>query len=456
MTLCVKEMYNKLRLLFAGGSERSVRVKKNIVASAIMKILDMIVHLALVPLTLGYLNAYEYGIWLTLSSVLIWIDSFDIGLGNGLRNNLAIALAHDDKEKARGLVSTTAFMLLAIVVVIFLVFSIVSLFVDWYSLLNVNREVVCNLGNVVYYTFIFFCLNFSLRFIGNIYQAQQMPSVNSLMNLCAHTFSLIVIFFLTKTVPGELLYVALAYSAATPLVYLLCYPITFRKLYPFLSPSVSFFKKEYLKVLMSQGVLFFLLQLTGIVFFSLTNLIISNLFGPDQVTSYNISYKYFSVVLIVFNMLMGPIWSAATNAYALGEMDWIKNTLNKLLNIFILFVAGVIVMIILSNEVYHLWVGDEVVIPITMSLLMGFYVLIIQYSSIYSSILYGIGKLRILTISSIVYAIIFYPLCIGLSKPFGVTGVLMGMCLIHLSGAVLNTIQLKKLINNTATGIWSK
>ena len=45
------------------------------------------------PITLNCLTQYEYGIWLTINSVLVWIDSFDIGLGNGLRNQLTKSIA---------------------------------------------------------------------------------------------------------------------------------------------------------------------------------------------------------------------------------------------------------------------------------------------------------------------------------------------------------------------------
>ena len=57
------------------------------------------IYLLLVPITLGYLNPYEYGVWLTLNSILVWFNSFDIGLGNGLRNKLTIALAENDLKK---------------------------------------------------------------------------------------------------------------------------------------------------------------------------------------------------------------------------------------------------------------------------------------------------------------------------------------------------------------------
>ncbi|MDE7189740.1 MAG: hypothetical protein K2N96_06305, partial [Muribaculaceae bacterium] len=83
---------------FFKGEERTVKAKKNILASILIKGIDAVVYLLLVPVTLGYLNPYEYGIWLTLNSMLMWINSFDIGLGNGMRNKLAEAIAQNNKD----------------------------------------------------------------------------------------------------------------------------------------------------------------------------------------------------------------------------------------------------------------------------------------------------------------------------------------------------------------------
>lgn len=79
------------------GDKRSALLKKNIAGSFFIKGWNCIVQLLLVPLTLNCLNQYEYGIWLTINSILIWIDQFDIGLGNGLRNKLAESIAQNDK-----------------------------------------------------------------------------------------------------------------------------------------------------------------------------------------------------------------------------------------------------------------------------------------------------------------------------------------------------------------------
>lgn len=72
---------------------RSSLVRKNIAGSILIKGWGCIVQLLLVPATLKSLNQYEYGVWLTISSILLWVDQFDIGLGNGLRNKLAEAVA---------------------------------------------------------------------------------------------------------------------------------------------------------------------------------------------------------------------------------------------------------------------------------------------------------------------------------------------------------------------------
>ncbi len=430
--------------------------KKNILAAIVIKGADTLVYLLLVPLTLGYLNAYEYGIWLTLSSILVWINSFDIGLGSGLRNKLGTSMAEGDRDKARGYVSTTFFMLLLLTVILFTVFSLVIYSLDWYSILNVDPDTVGDLSEVVFSSFLFFCLNFLFRFVGNVYQALQLPAVNNLIGLGGHILSLVAILVLRHTVPGSLFLVAIVYSAAFPMVYLLCYPVTFFKLYPYLAPSFRFFRKDYLKDLFSLSIMFFVLQVMALVLFSLSNVIISNLFGPDQVTPYNIAYKYFSFIPIFFSLLLAPIWSATTDAYAKGDLQWIKSGISKIRKI-LLWVAGVVIlMIACSGLVYKLWIGDAVEIPIEMSILMGIYVMLIQYSLAYSSILNGMGKLKLQTINIIVVAILFYPLCYFFAQFYGVNGILVGMITANISGAILNTIQLQKLLRQEAQGIWAE
>ena len=142
---------------FLAGDKRSVKAKKNILVSAVIKAADAGTNLLLVPITLGYLNSYEYGVWLVLSSILSWINTFDIGLGNGLRNKLSEALAKDDKQAARTYVTTTMFVLLGIVIALVCVFTPIIYGINWYSALNVDSEIIPNIKEIVYISFILCC-----------------------------------------------------------------------------------------------------------------------------------------------------------------------------------------------------------------------------------------------------------------------------------------------------------
>jgi O-antigen/teichoic acid export membrane protein len=64
------------------GQSRSIDAKKNIVTSFVIKGINVLINLALVPLTIKYVNSTQYGIWLTLSSIITWFSFFDIGFGN--------------------------------------------------------------------------------------------------------------------------------------------------------------------------------------------------------------------------------------------------------------------------------------------------------------------------------------------------------------------------------------
>lgn len=448
-------MISKLKQYFS-GSGRTAKIKKNIVASAIFKVADTLLYLLLVPLTLGYINAYEYGIWLTLHSILAWLNSFDVGLGNGLRNKLAEAIANNDKQKAQIYVSTTFFMLIAIALFLMLVFFVLFEFIDWYKVLNVDIEAVSNLNSVVFISLSFACMNFVLRFIGNVFQAMQMPAFTNAMSFAAHLFSVVVIFVLTRTVPGSLFWVAFVYSASFPLMYAVTYPVTFFKLFPYIKPSWRFFRSDHLKDLFSLSMRFFLLQIAGILLFSISNLVISNMFGPDQVTPYNIAYKYFSIPAMAMNLIIAPMWSASTDAYAKGDFNWIERSFGKIRMILLGLGVLLLLMTALSQLAFSLWVGERVSVPVSMTVLMAVYQFIVVWSLSYSYFLNGIGKLKLQTINTCVVAMLFYPLCLLLGNIYDVMGILMAMCLVNLSGAVLNTIQFNKVLNNSAKGVWNK
>jgi O-antigen/teichoic acid export membrane protein len=435
--------------------KRTTRAKKNIFISFLLKGCSILVSLLLVPLTLDYLNSHEYGIWLTLSSILMWVNYFDIGLVNGLRNKLTEALALGNTELAKKYVSTTFVLITIIVAIIYLLYFIINFFIDWYGILNIRKDDIDNINNLVSIVFLFFCFSFILKTIGVIFISNQMPTINDLLLFFSQLLSLIIIYILTKISNGNLKAVAITYSCAPVIIYLAACPITFMK-FVSLRPSFSYVDIKYAKDLIGLGLNFFIIQISSLIIFSSSNILIIRLLGAEYVTSYNIAHKYFSIIGMVFHIIISPFWSAITDAYIKNDCDWIKHIIHKIKIIYFILSGITIILIILSDIIYRLWIGTEVKISFSISVLSGLYIIILNWSNIFVCFINGTGKLKIELLNSISLSIAYIPLAIILGKNFGLNGIIGAMCIVCLQGGILFPIQYTKIINKTAKGIWNK
>ncbi|WP_354669504.1 oligosaccharide flippase family protein [uncultured Duncaniella sp.] len=208
------------------------------------------------------------------------------------------------------------------------------------------------------------------------------------------------------------------------------------------------FKRQEIRGLMGLGIRFFMIQIGGVVLMSISNIIISHQFGPQEVTPYNITYRYFSTVLLIFGIIITPVWSATTDAYHRKDIEWIRSCSKRISKINILFLVGLVFMVLISKWIYSLWIGNEVFIPLSMSVLMACF----TYSSIwnwtYSNFLCGLGKLNIISGYVTIILILYYPLSIYLSNLCGINGVITSILILNSIGAVLYFTQFHQIIKN--------
>ncbi|MDE6498659.1 MAG: lipopolysaccharide biosynthesis protein [Muribaculaceae bacterium] len=435
-------------------NKRTNLAVKNIGVSLLLKGGSILITFILVPLTLGYLNSYEYGIWLTLNSVLSWIYLLDIGMGNGLRNKLTEALALQDFRLGKIYVSTAFCFMALIIVVFYCLFLVAQIFLDWYSILNVDPEKVPGLNSIVTIVFGFVCVSFLFKMVGNIYMAHQVPAANDLMLFIGNILSLSIIYILTHTTEGSLLDVAMTFSAVPAAVYLIAFPVTFI-LFPKIRPSFKCVKKQYFSDLITLGVKFLVIQIAALISYMTSNIIISQMFGPEDVTPYNIAYKYFSIVITVFTIVLTPFWSAITDARVRDDYDWIKNIYRKLLCTWCVVVAGVVLMIVFAPIFYKIWIGDKVSVAMSLTVLCGLYVCLNTLCNIYSFILNGFGTLKVALWAAVIQAIIYIPLAIVCGRYFGLSGILIALCAVCLLGLTWAPYQCHQLIAKKAKGIWN-
>jgi O-antigen/teichoic acid export membrane protein len=442
----------------ADGHERTAMVRKNIVNSFVVKAIGIVSSLMLVPLTINYISAENYGIWLTLSSVVSWINLMDIGLGNGLRNKLTEAISNKNYHQGRIYVSTTYASLSLVVSVIVLVFVASLPFLDWAAILNTDSSRSSELQLMAIIVFSSFCLQFVFRLITVILTANQEVALGSTILMLSNLSNLIGVYLVTQLAQPSLLLLTTVFSLSPLLIYVFATLYFFGKSYRHLRPSVKLVRMKYAKELMNKSSQFFIIQIASVVVFSSSNILITQYLGNENVAVYNTVYKYFSILLIVQEIILAPMWSAITDAYLKADMVWI-NTIMVRLNRNVLFFGVVsLIMTILSPWVYQLWIGESLNIPFEISAYMAVYIMLNIFTRTYSSFINGVGKIRVQMITSIFTAALTIPLSIFFTEKLnlGLSGTILASSTILLLTIPIKIFQYRRLMENTAVGLWNK
>lgn len=453
----IQQIKDKVNAYFTKGNERSVAVKKNIAASLVLKCVSILVSLQVVPLTIGYVNPTKYGIWLTLSSIIAWLSYFDLGFAHGFRNRFAEAKAKGDMRLAREYVSTTYVVLLLLFSGILLITLMVNRYLNWSSILNIDAIYNEELHVVFGLLACFFCLNIVASVFTTMLTADQKPALASLIQTGGQVLAFGCIYVLTKTTQGSLSVLAFAFSGVPCVLLVIVSLFMFiGKKYKAVAPSLQSVRFSLTKKVLGLGGQFFVIMVSMLFIFQFINIILSRVEGPEAVTQYNIAYKYFNVLNMVFVIVLTPFWSAFTDAYVKKDYNWMRNVLKKLELLWLLCIPTLTLMLICSGHLYYWWIGDSVSIPFSLSVCMAVYVLFQMGGNVYMYLINGTSKVRLQLFIYLSFALIALPLMDFCSKRYGVEGVLILPSTVFAFQTCIGRIQILKMINGSAKGIWLK
>lgn len=440
------------------GDGRTLKAIKQIVLSFGYKGISILIGLAYVPLLLGYLSAEKYGVWLTLTSILGWFSFFNIGLGNGLRNKLTIAIANKDFKLGKIYVSTAYALLSIIFGSLIILFHIINPNIPWSKILNTSSINAYELYLLTTIVFTFFLIRFVVQLISVIYFANQKPSVTNLITNIGQVLSFIIVWGLVQfTAESNIVLLGAVISVIPVIVFFSVSFYAFAGKYKNISPSFSCIDFRYSKVLLNLGVKFFLLQIASIIIFTTSSFFIAQFYGPDEVAVYHIAFKYFQLPVMLYSIILSPLWSATTDAFTKNDFVWLKKTMKRLNFISLIFVSGIIIMLFISQFVYNFWVGDKVIISKNLSFALAAYTILQVIVAPYSNFINGSGKL-ILTVSLTGVGILVYLLLVYIYGNLfsNSTGIVLAILCTSLIGAIIQPWQTYKILNKKAVGIWNK
>lgn len=417
---------------------------KNIGANVILQGISMILSFAYVPISRAYLGDYRYGVWATISSIVSWLTLSDIGIGYGLRNRLTEALAHDNKDEAKKLISTAYCIMFFICLVIFCVYIIVANIVNIANVANIavdgdNTNLALNI------TVFFMCLNFWLGLISQIFYAVQKAAINTFMGVINQALNIILIIFAAKFIPVNLPVFAVMLGMATLIVRVGSSIFAYRK-YPYLLPNFLYFRSEYIHSIATIGIALFVGQMCSIIMNSTDNILISKFISAESVTPYSTAYKLFTLFITLQGVMIMPMWSAFTLHKENKDFAWMKQSLKKMNILVSILSAGVILLVFLIPSISDIWLHHHLDYDRLMLSIMAAYVISYMFACNYASLLCGVGDVKVYTIVSALSAFINIPASIyfAVNLNMGLSGIIAGTFVANLFSLIFLPLETKK------------
>ncbi|WP_172793389.1 oligosaccharide flippase family protein [Polynucleobacter sinensis] len=401
--------------------ERYTRIFRTVLSSLAIRGFGIVAAVVTTPLTLGYLGADRFGIWMTINSITALLSFADFGVGGGLLNAISKADGRGDRVEAQRAVSN-AFVVLVIVALILATCSLLAYeWLSWGTIFDLSNEgEVDEVRNAVAILLACTVVSLPLSTVHRVQHGFQEGLQNNLWQAVINigsTVGIICAAFSQASLP----WLVLASSGVPVLVTLVncIYEFYFNR--QWLRPRISFFSSKIARDFLQTGSYFAALQLLAFVGFFSDNFVIGKILGSGAVAAYAVVFKLYSTIFIV-QFIMVPLWPALNETISRGELSEARQIYERA-KIYCL-IGGVVIasiLIIFGRPLIEVWVGGDF-IP-SWALITGFAVwsLIASYYATISALLSGHSLNKLLRVICAA-AIISFVLKIIMITWFGVSG----------------------------------
>ena len=340
----------------------------NIMGALLLRGMGMVLSIFSLPLYMSYFpDNVILGVWFTVITILSWVLSFDLGIGNGLRNNLTKALTQKNYAEARKLISSAYLLLGFLTICISLLFVIFSQYIDWNSVLNISNETfpIARLVQCINILVVGIFISFFLRLINSILFALQYSSANNFLSFITQV--LLVGFLFVKTPSRSMIdnfeFLSYYYAFVINITLLVATIIVFTKAeLKKCFPSYKYYDNNCAKCVLSLGIKFLIVQVLYMIISVTNEWFITKFYGPEYCVEYQIYYKIFFMVISLYNLALIPLWSAITKAYSEKRYTWLVKLRSILYLSTILLAVLQLAIIPFMQFVLDIWLGDRSII----------------------------------------------------------------------------------------------
>ena len=297
-------------------------------SSIFAKLIVLITTVVSVPLTFRYLGMDRYGLWMTLTSFVLFLGFADFGIGNGLASAIFEAHGKQDDQLARRQTSCGFFLLLSFATTILLFLTVSYHIIPWGRLYGTSTALAAReAGPSTAILVICAALSMPLGTVLRVQIGYQQGFVGDLWNAAGNALALAGIVYVAR-VGGGLPLLVLAAAGAPVLVTALNWLVQFFYVRPWLRPSLALFDRKGAMSLAAVGGLFFVQQCFGLLYYVSDNMVIARTMGATEVAQFAVLQRIFSIGLIA-QYFMVPLWPAIGESVARGDLLWAHRIIRR-------------------------------------------------------------------------------------------------------------------------------
>jgi len=406
--------------------ERHRRVALTAAASVGAKSIGIATMLVSVPLTLGYLGAERYGVWMTLSSLVVLLGFADLGVGNGLLNAVAKAHGMGDQEAALRVVSSGFYVLLALAAALGTLFVSAYRWIPWQRVFNVSPELLPEAGPAAAVLIGVFLVGMPLGVTSRVRNGCQEGFTNSLWSAAGSLLGLGGVLAAISLRAG-LPWLVLAMSGGPLVATALNGFVLFGFRRPWLRPQWRHAGLLEARQLAQLGLLFLILQTAWVLIQASDNLILAQVYGPRAVAEYSVVARLFSVIPLALGMVLFPLWPAYGEAIAMRDVEWAQQTLVRSLAMVVLVsVPASAILGLLGKPIVHLWASRDITPTTALLLGLALWTVLSVAGSAVAMFLNGTGAIAFQAASASALVLVGVPLKVVLTMLVGISGVVWG------------------------------
>ncbi len=389
-----------MQVLIRRINQRLGQANFSIIVTGLTQVLGSLLGFVMVPLLMRYFSSTDYGLWVTLLSLITWISIFDFGIGYSFKNKITEFLVDKDKNK----ISALFFECIQYYAII----SIIMLFI--FCILLFNVKILAENKTLALCIYIPAIFTFPLNISGQILQGLRLAYLSSLYNMARSlTWAIVIATLVFYGQQANLVFTAILFSTLN-----FCFSsyifYTALKKAGLNIPSVKFFfQKPTFNSTIATGLQFFVLQISALLFFSMGNYYIYSNLTPNDTIQYDTINKIFMFYFAFYNTTISVYWAELVFHKTANDYQQLKKIYQRLLLFSFLCTLGAFILTAIAPAFIYYWTMQKV--SITTKDCLPFAILITFQSIAYAGavVMNAFEKVRLQIILAVVSLLFLFP-----------------------------------------------